>query len=46
MTGETAWIPSAPPNRVLSDHIADQLREAIVSDQFKPGQRIVERQIA
>ena len=46
MTGDTAWIPSAPPSRVLSDHIADQLREAIVSDEFKPGQRIVERQIA
>jgi DNA-binding GntR family transcriptional regulator len=46
MNDEKAWIPSAPPSRVLSDYIADQLREAIVSDQFKPGQRIVERQIA
>ena len=36
----------APPSRVLSDHIADQLREAIMADQLKPGQRIVEREIA
>jgi DNA-binding GntR family transcriptional regulator len=31
---------------VLSAHIADQLREAIVNDRFKAGQRIVEREIA
>ena len=36
----------APPNRILSDHIANQLREAIINDQLKPGQRIVEREIA
>lgn len=36
----------APPSRVLSDHIADQLRQAIVTNQLKPGQRIVEREIA
>jgi DNA-binding GntR family transcriptional regulator len=31
---------------VLSAHIADQLREAIVNDKLKAGQRIVEREIA
>ena len=36
----------APPSRILSDHIANQLRVAIVNDQLKPGQRIVEREIA
>ena len=40
------WIPSAPPSRLLSDHIADQLREAIVEGQLESGQRIVEREIA
>ena len=46
MSGEMTWIPAAPPNRVLSDHIADQLREAIVEGQLEAGQRIVEREIA
>jgi DNA-binding GntR family transcriptional regulator len=36
----------APISRVLGDHVADQLREAIVTDKLKPGQRIVEREIA
>jgi DNA-binding GntR family transcriptional regulator len=36
----------APPSRVLSDHIANQVRGAIINDQLKPGQRIVEREIA
>jgi DNA-binding GntR family transcriptional regulator len=36
----------APPSRTLSEHIADQLRQAILSHQLKPGQRIVEGQIA
>jgi DNA-binding GntR family transcriptional regulator len=36
----------APPSRILSDHIANQLRGAIINDQLKPGQRIVEREIA
>jgi DNA-binding GntR family transcriptional regulator len=36
----------APPNRVLSDHIAGELREAIIADRLKAGQRIVEREIA
>jgi DNA-binding GntR family transcriptional regulator len=46
MIDDTAWTPSAPSNRVLSEHIAEQLREAIVTDQLKAGQRIVEREIA
>jgi DNA-binding GntR family transcriptional regulator len=46
MSGDMDWIPSAPPNRLLSDHIAEQLREAIVAGQFEAGQRIVEREIA
>ena len=46
MTDYAQWIPAAPPNRVLSDHIADQLREAIVEGQLEAGQRIVEREIA
>lgn len=36
----------APSSRILSDHIASQLRGAIINDQLKPGQRIVEREIA
>jgi DNA-binding GntR family transcriptional regulator len=36
----------APPNRVLSEHVASELREAIIADRLKPGQRIVERDIA
>jgi DNA-binding GntR family transcriptional regulator len=37
---------SAPFARTLSDQVANQLREAILSGQLKPGQRIVEREIA
>lgn len=37
---------SAPASRTLSDHIADQLRHSIMVGQLKPGQRIVEREIA
>lgn len=37
---------SAPSSRTLSDHIADELRESIVAGKLKPGQRIVEQQIA
>jgi DNA-binding GntR family transcriptional regulator len=36
----------APSSRILSDHVASQIRGAIISDQLKPGQRIVEREIA
>lgn len=37
---------SAPTNRTLSDHVAEELRQAILSERLKPGQRLVERQIA
>ena len=46
MSSDTNLDMLAPPSRVLSDHIADQLREAIVNDKLKGGQRIVEREIA
>jgi DNA-binding GntR family transcriptional regulator len=36
----------APTNRTLSDYVADRLREAILSNRFKPGERIVEQEIA
>jgi DNA-binding GntR family transcriptional regulator len=37
---------SAPFTRTLSEQVANQLREAILCGQLKPGQRIVEREIA
>ncbi|MHB1296401.1 MAG: GntR family transcriptional regulator [Anaerolineae bacterium] len=37
---------SAPTSRTLSDHVAQRLREAILSGQLKPGQRVVEHEIA
>jgi DNA-binding GntR family transcriptional regulator len=37
---------AAPTQRTLSDYIADQLRKAILTDQFKPNQRLVEQEIA
>jgi DNA-binding GntR family transcriptional regulator len=37
---------SAPFARTLSDQVASQLREAILRGQLKPGQRIVEHEIA
>jgi DNA-binding GntR family transcriptional regulator len=36
----------APSSRILSEHVARQLRGAIINDQLRPGQRIVEREIA
>jgi len=39
-------FPSVLPNRTLSEHIADQLRQAILNHQLKPGQRIAEGQVA
>jgi DNA-binding GntR family transcriptional regulator len=36
----------APTSRILSKHIVDQLRQAIVVEQLKPGQHIVEKEIA
>jgi len=46
MSKETNLSLLAPPSRTLSVHIADQLRQAILSEQLVPGQRIVEREIA
>ncbi len=46
MAGKTELAMVEPASRVLSVHIANQLREAIVSDQLKAGQRIVEGEIA
>jgi DNA-binding GntR family transcriptional regulator len=37
---------SAPASRTLSDHITRELRQAIMTGRLKPGQRIVEREIA
>jgi DNA-binding GntR family transcriptional regulator len=37
---------SAPFSRTLSDQVANQLRQAILRGQLKPGQRIVEQEIA
>lgn len=37
---------SAPSSRTLSDHVTHQLRQAILTGKLKPGQRIVEREIA
>lgn len=46
MSNESNLEMLAPPSRVLSEHIADQLREAIVNDKLSAGQRIVEREMA
>lgn len=46
MTADNDLNMLAPPSRILSEHVAVQLREAIINDQLKPGQRIVEREIA
>ena len=39
-------VLSAPSSRTLSDHVIQELRQAILTGQLKPGQRIVEREIA
>lgn len=36
----------APAQRTLSDYVADQLRQAILTGEFKPNQRLVEQEIA
>lgn len=36
----------APVSRTLGDHVTQQLRHAILTGQLKPGQRVVEREIA
>ena len=37
---------TAPPQRTLSDYVADQLRQAILVGQLKPNQRLVEEELA
>lgn len=37
---------TAPAQRTLSDYVADQLRQAILAEQFLPAQRLVEQEIA
>ncbi len=37
---------TAVPHRVLSDEVADRLREAIVTGRFKPGQHLREAEIS
>lgn len=39
-------ILTAPAQRTLSDYVADQLRQAILTGEFKPNQRLVEQEIA
>ncbi len=39
------WL-AAPVQRTLSDYVADQLRQAILSDKIKPGQRLIEQELA
>jgi len=45
-SAEGNGLLTAPSQRTLSDYIADQLRQAILADQFKPNQRMVEQEIA
>lgn len=37
---------TAPTKRTLSDYVADQLRQAILSGQLQPNERLVEQDIA
>jgi len=39
------WLV-APPQRTLSDYVTVQLRQAILSDIIKPGQRLIEQELA
>jgi DNA-binding GntR family transcriptional regulator len=36
----------APTKRTLSEYVADRLREALLSNRFEPGERIIEQEIA
>jgi DNA-binding GntR family transcriptional regulator len=44
--GDNSTLLTAPSQRTLSDYVADQLRQAILTEQFKPNQRLVEQEIA
>jgi DNA-binding GntR family transcriptional regulator len=47
MSGSFEFLTvAAPLNRTLSDQVADQLRQAILLGQLRPGQRIIEQEIA
>lgn len=47
MNGNFEFLTAAAPlSRTLSDQVADQLRQAILLGQLKPGQRIIEQEIA
>jgi DNA-binding GntR family transcriptional regulator len=39
-------ILTAPSQRILSDYVADRLRQAILLGQFQPNQRLLEQDIA
>jgi DNA-binding GntR family transcriptional regulator len=39
-------ILAAPSQRILSDYVADRLRQAILLGQFQPNQRLLEQDIA
>jgi len=39
-------ILTAPSQRILSDYVADRLRQAILLGQFQPNQRLVEQDLA
>jgi len=45
-SNESNGLLTAPSQRTLSDYVADQLRQAILSEQFEPNQRLVEQDIA
>ncbi len=44
--GDHTRLLTAPSQRTLSDYVADQLRQAILAEQFKPNERLVEQDIA
>ncbi len=47
MNGNLEFLSgTVPVSRTLSDQVADQLRQAILLGQLKPGQRIIEQEIA
>jgi DNA-binding GntR family transcriptional regulator len=44
--GDHSRLLTAPSQRTLSDYVADQLRQAILAEQFQPNERLVEQEIA
>ncbi|HEX7556290.1 MAG TPA: GntR family transcriptional regulator, partial [Leptolinea sp.] len=45
-SSEMDSILTAPSQRILSDYVADRLRQAILLGQFQPNQRLLEQDIA